>query len=164
MPGRSQAYSATMQTFLSERVFVLLALLLAGIALFLTTLGAEYQQLGAAQSPVFFPRIILGIWIALTLIALVQEKLVGDIKAQPLDKGWMLLVFVVATLVYVNSVTRLGFMLSSIPFALISLWIFGLRNKLGLVVYAILVPGSLVVLFNHILSLPLPTSPFTYLL
>lgn len=152
-----------MANFLNERALVLLTLLLAAVALFATTLGAEYQQLGAAQSPVFFPRIILGIWIVLTLIALIQDVLGKQKNIEPIEKWGALIVFVIAAIIYVNCVTRLGFLVSSVPFALLSLWVFGLRNPLGLVAYAIAVPGALVVLFNHILALPLPTSPFTYL-
>ncbi|MEL6677667.1 MAG: tripartite tricarboxylate transporter TctB family protein [Pseudomonadota bacterium] len=69
----------------------------------------------------------------------------------------------IASVLFANAITRLGFMLSAVPFSMIALWIFGLRNPLVIVAYAVVVPGSLVLLFNHILKLPLPTSPFTYL-
>ena len=150
-----------MQTLLSERVLVLLALLIAATALFATTFGTEYRLLGAVQSPVFFPRIILGTMIALTLMAIVQDALSGARDA-PIDQWLALIIFVIAALIFVNLITRIGFMLSAVPFSMIALWVFGLRNPLAILAYAIAVPGSLVVLFNHILALPLPTSPFTY--
>lgn len=150
-----------MQTLISERVLVLLSLLIAAVALFATTFGTEYRLLGAVQSPVFFPRIILGVMITLTFVAIVQDALSGARDA-PVDKWLALIVFVIAALIFANLITRLGFMLSAVPFSMLALWVFGLRNPLAILTYAIAVPGSLVVLFNHILKLPLPTSPFTY--
>ncbi|GAB5447574.1 tripartite tricarboxylate transporter TctB family protein [Gymnodinialimonas sp.] len=151
-----------MPTIISERVLVLLALLITAVALFATTFGTEYRLLGAVQSPVFFPRIILGVMIALIAIAIVQDTLSGARDA-PVDKWAALIVFVIAALIFANLITRIGFMLSAVPFSILALWVFGLRNPLAIVSYAIIVPGSLVVLFNHVLKLPLPTSPFTYL-
>jgi hypothetical protein len=141
---------------------VLLALMITAIALFATTLGAEYRLLGAVQSPVYFPRIVLGVMIALTLIAIVQDVRSGATDA-PIEKLGALVVFVLAALIFANAITRLGFMVSGAPFSMVALWLFGIRNPLAIIAYALVVPGSLVVLFNHILKLPLPTSPFTYL-
>jgi hypothetical protein len=151
-----------MQSLLTERVLVLFTLLIAAGALFATTFGTEYRLLGAVQSPVYFPRIILGIMMVLTLVAIVQDVMAGK-AVEPVEKWGALIVFVVAAVIYANMITRVGFMLSSVPFSVLSLLVFGVRKPMVIVAYAILVPASLVVLFNHILKLPLPTSPFTYL-
>jgi hypothetical protein len=151
-----------MQSLLSERVLVLLTLLVAAAALFATTFGAEYLLLGAVQSPVFFPRIILGLMMGLALIAIAQDVLKGETVPE-VEKWAALIVFVIAALIFANAITRIGFMLSAAPFSVLALWVFGIRNPLVIAAYAVAVPGSLVVLFNHVLKLPLPTSPFTYL-
>lgn len=151
-----------MQSLLTERVLVLFTLLIAAGALFATTFGTEYRLLGAVQSPVYFPRIILGIMMVLTLVAIVQDVMAGK-AVETVEKWGALIVFVVAAVIYANMITRIGFMLSSVPFSVLSLLVFGVRKPMVIAAYAILVPGSLVVLFNHILKLPLPTSPFTYL-
>jgi hypothetical protein len=151
-----------MQSLLSERVLVLLTLLVAAAALFATTFGAEYLLLGAVQSPVFFPRIILGLMMGLALIAIAQDVLKGETVPE-VEKCAALIVFVIAALIFANAITRIGFMLSAAPFSVLALWVFGIRNPLVIAAYAVAVPGSLVVLFNHVLKLPLPTSPFTYL-
>jgi hypothetical protein len=151
-----------MQSLLTERVLVLFTLLIAAGALFATTFGTEYRLLGAVQSPVYFPRIILGIMMVLTLVAIVQDVMAGK-AVEPVEKWGALIVFVVAAVIYANMITRVGFMLSSVPFSVLSLLVFGVRKPMVIVAYSILVPASLVVLFNHILKLPLPTSPFTYL-
>ncbi|MEL6264164.1 MAG: tripartite tricarboxylate transporter TctB family protein [Pseudomonadota bacterium] len=151
-----------MTAILSERILTLVAVLLAAAALLSTTFTAEYRMLGAAQSPVFFPRIVLGVIIALSLIAIAQDARAGT-RAGPVENAVALIVFVVAALVFANAITRLGFMLSAAPFSALSLWIFGIRQPLAILAYAVAVPGALVLLFNHVLALPLPTSPFTHL-
>ncbi|MFP7672255.1 tripartite tricarboxylate transporter TctB family protein [Marivita sp. S0852] len=151
-----------MPSLLSERVLVLLTLLIAAGALFATTFGTEYRLLGAVQSPVYFPRIILGLMIGLILIALLQD-VIAQKSVEPVEKWGALIALVIAAVLYANAITRVGFMLSSVPFSVMGLWIFGIRNPLVIAAYAIAVPGSMVILFNHILKLPLPTSPFTYL-
>jgi hypothetical protein len=151
-----------MQSLLSERVLVLLTLLIAAGALFATTFGTDYLLLGAVQSPVFFPRIILGLMMGLALIAIAQDVLKGETVPE-VEKWAALIVFVIAALIFANAITRIGFMLSAAPFSVLALWVFGIRNPLVIAAYAVAVPGSLVVLFNHVLKLPLPTSPFTYL-
>ena len=127
-----------------------------------TTFGAEYLLLGAVQSPVFFPRIILGLMMGLAVIVIALD-VVAQKAVAPIEKLGALVLFVIASLLFANAITRVGFMLSAVPFSIVALWIFGIRNPLVIVVYAIAVPGSIVVLFNHILKLPLPTSAFTYL-
>ncbi|MEM6676635.1 MAG: tripartite tricarboxylate transporter TctB family protein [Pseudomonadota bacterium] len=151
-----------MTALLSERFLTLVALLIAAAALLSTTFTAEYQTLGAAQSPVFFPRIILGVMIGLCAIAIVQDLRAGT-RAGPLEHWVALIVFVVAALLFANAITRIGFMLSGAAFSVVALWIFGIRHPVVILAYALAVPGALVLLFNHILALPLPTSPFTYL-
>lgn len=151
-----------MQALLSERVLVLLTVLITAGALFATTFGAEYLLLGAVQSPVFFPRIILGLMMGLILIAIAQDVM-GQRTVQPVEKWGALILFILASILFANAITRIGFMLSAVPFSVLGLWIFGIRHPLIITLYAIAVPGSIVVLFNHVLGLPLPTSPFTYL-
>lgn len=151
-----------MQVIFSERVLVLLTVLMAAGGLFASTLGAEYRLLGAVQSPVFFPRIILGLIMGLSLIVMVQDLMAKN-TWQAVEQWGALIAFVIASLLFANAITRLGFMVSAVPFSALALWIFGIRNALVIVAYAIAVPGSLVFLFNHVLKLPLPTSPFTYL-
>ncbi|WP_299793927.1 tripartite tricarboxylate transporter TctB family protein [uncultured Marivita sp.] len=150
-----------MQIIYSERILVLLAVLIAAGGLFASTLGAEYRLLGTVQSPVFFPRIILGLIMGLSVIVMVQDLMAQDIPPA-VEKWGTLVVFVIASLVFANAITRLGFMVSAVPFSALALWIFNIRSPLIIAAYAVAVPGSIVVLFNHILKLPLPTSPFTY--
>ena len=150
-----------MSRYLNERVLVLLALLLAAAALYASSFAQTFSDVGNAHSPVFFPRIILVLWMGLTVIALVQVLLEGA-SAQPLHGGWRLGILVLSSVVYTNLVTSYGFFLTSAAFAAICLPVFGVRHPAIVVGYAIAVPAALVALFNHMLGMPLPTSPFTH--
>ncbi|MEM9782831.1 MAG: tripartite tricarboxylate transporter TctB family protein [Pseudomonadota bacterium] len=151
-----------MTALVSERFLTIVAVLIAAAALMSTTFTAEYQALGAAQSPVFFPRLILGVMIGLCAIAIVQDIRAAP-RAAPVEHWIALVVFVVAALIFANAITRIGFMLSAAAFSVVSLWIFGIRRPLAIGAFALAVPGGIVLLFNHVLALPLPTAPFTHL-
>lgn len=150
-----------MSRFVNERVLTQLLLLAIACGLLISTLGS-HPDVPAAQSPVFFPRIILGLWIGLTLIGLIQD-VTSNKEVNGVDRLVATALFIVAALVYVNLVTRLGFALSSAPFAAVGLVLFGIRSPVAIILYAIAVPGAIVLLFNHLLGMPLPTSPFTHL-
>ncbi|CUJ00984.1 tripartite tricarboxylate transporter TctB family protein [Cognatishimia activa] len=150
-----------MSRHLNERVFVLLALLLSAVALYRSSLTLSFSDVGSAHSPVFFPQIILVLWIGLTVIALGQT-LMQSVKAQPIDGVFRLIILVAASIAYTNLLTMYGFFLTSALFTLICLPVFGMRHPAILTGYAIAVPGALVLLFNHVLGMPLPTSPFTH--
>ncbi|MEM1363179.1 MAG: tripartite tricarboxylate transporter TctB family protein [Pseudomonadota bacterium] len=150
-----------MSRYLNERVFVLLLLLLVAAALYASSFAQTFSDVGNAHSPVFFPRIVLVLWMGLAVIALAQVLMQGFV-AEPIHGVWRLVVLVIATIAYTNLLTQYGFFLSSAVFAVVCLAVFGVRNPLIMVIYAIAVPGALVLLFNHSLGMPLPTSPFTH--
>ena len=70
---------------------------------------------------------------------------------------------VAAMAAYVALVTELGFLLSSIGFAVATLLALGIRSPLLVIGYGAAMPTAVFVLFNHALGLPLPTSPFSHL-
>lgn len=150
-----------MSTFISERSLTGLALFLTGGALYISSLDASYADLGGAFDPTFFPRIVLTIWLLLALATLVLEVM-RKTPSKPF-KFLRVLALSAASFLYVLFLTKLGFLLTSILFCLVVLWLLDMRRYLAMVAFSVLVPGSLVILFNHILTLPLPTSPFTYL-
>ncbi|WP_299369401.1 tripartite tricarboxylate transporter TctB family protein [uncultured Tateyamaria sp.] len=151
-----------MQRLANERVIVQLGLLIVAVALYASTFQQSFSASDLAQSPMFFPRIILTLWIGLAVIALVQT--IRADETQPVIASWpRIAIVIVAALIYCNIIASEGFFLPSVVFALVCLPAFGIRNPLLVVPFAILVPGALVLLFNHTLGMPLPTSRFTYL-
>lgn len=151
-----------MSNIVKENVLVQLTLLVLGCALYWTTFTVSFSDVGSAHSPVFFPRIILTLWIGLSLISLCQS-LMATQTATPVHSLGRLAVLIVAVILYSNMITIWGFFLCSVVLAVIALPLFGVRHPAIVIAYSLLVPGALVALFNHMLGMPLPTSPFTYL-
>lgn len=150
-----------MHRLANERMIVQFALLLVAGALFASTFTQSFTPSGVAQSPMFFPRIILTLWIMLNVISLVQTYQASG-SSDPIASWLRIAVVVAAAFVYTNVISSEGFFLPSVAFALVSLPAFGIRNPFVVGLFALAVPGSLVLLFNHVLGMPLPTSRFTY--
>lgn len=151
-----------MQRRLNEQVIVQFALLVVAVALYASTFEQSFTASDLAQSPMFFPRIILVLWMGLGLIGLIQTLRAGEDR--PGIANWARIgVVLVATLVYTNVIGSEGFFLPSVVFALICLPAFGIRNPALVGLFALAVPGALVLLFNHTLGMPLPTSRFSYM-
>ena len=151
-----------MHRIANETVIVQLAMLFVAAALYTSTYTQSYSASDLAQSPMFFPRIILMLWIGLNIIALVQAFL-RERSANPIASMARISAVVVATLIYTNVIGSEGFFIPSVLFALIALPVFGIRNPILVALFAVAVPGTLVLLFNHTLGMPLPTSRFTYM-
>lgn len=147
-----------MQNLCSERRIVALLILILSAGLVLSTFGLQFADLGGAFSPMFFPRIILTILVGLATLNLVIE-MVTDVKGNDLRLAQTLLICA-GFMGYVVLIMPLGYFISSVLLALLILITLGIRSPLVLLVLPIASAGSLVVLFNHILKMPLPTSPF----
>ena len=145
---------------ITERSVAALILFLVGAGLFSQTFGAQYADLGGAFSPMFFPQIILGLWVALTGLNLITE--VWTPRASEMPRLLRVTVIALASFIFLLAMPRLGFFLSAVPFALLALLVLGMRAPLGIAIVALGVPAGLVALFNHTLTLPLPTSPFAW--
>jgi|GEM_PF-633336 len=136
------------------------ALLLTGVALLLSTFGTDYADLGGAFSPTFFPRIVLFAWIGLATLATLVEVIKGDDVG---DARFGAVVIVsLALLGYVQLLPVLGYFLCSAAFAMVLLLATGLRKPVPLLVFSLALPAALVALFNHVLVMPLPVSPFVW--
>jgi len=151
-----------MQRIANERVVVQIALLMIAVALYASTFIQNFSATEVAQSPMFFPRIILILWMGLAVIALIQSIL-SDEAGRPVANWARIGIVVVATLIYTNVIGSEGFFIPSVIFALICLPAFGIRHPVLVVLFAVAVPGALVLLFNHTLGMPLPTSRFSYM-
>lgn len=150
---------------LNERIVVAVLLLLGPVVLLRVSSTAEFASLGGAFSPMFFPVSVLWGWIAVAALTLVIElRAAGAITGKTSAKRWIQIVGVILTMgLFVYATTRLGFLLSSVGFVLSTLAILRVHNPVLLIGYSLAVPGVLFVLFHHVLGLPLPTSPFSYL-
>ncbi|MGQ7847321.1 tripartite tricarboxylate transporter TctB family protein [Granulosicoccus sp. 3-233] len=149
-----------MSTLLNERRCVSVVILLLVAGLVTSTFGLTFADLGGAFSPMFFPRIILTILLALAAFNVVLDLL----KPSPSDpiELWPVLTISLAFIVYVLLLVPLGYFVSSVALGMVVLLALGLRHPLQVVLPPVLAAGALLVLFNHVLKMPLPTSPFTW--
>ena len=150
-----------MPSLFSERSVTALVLLLIACGLYYSSLDASYADLGGAFDPTFFPRIILMIWGGLALITLMVEA--TDRTPTLPFKLVRVLALALLSFAYVLVMPEIGFFLTSVVYCALSLIILDVRRVVTIALFSLLMPGSLVLLFNHILTLPLPTSPFTHL-
>lgn len=150
-----------MEKLTKESGLVQMLLLITAIGLYISTFKQGFTDAEAAQSPMFFPRIILLMWIGLNIIGLVQVVRQRS-TTTPIASWSRILLIIIATCVYVNLIGTEGFFIPSVIFALVCLPLFGIRNGVLIVLFAVVVPGVLVLLFNHTLGMPLPTSRFTH--
>lgn len=147
-----------MQYGINERHIVALLIFALSAGMVWSTFGLQFADLGGAFSPMFFPRIILMI-----LLALAALNMVIDMMTQAKSKELRLIptLLICAGFVgYVLLIMPLGYFISSVMLALLILITLGIRSPLVLLVLPVASAGSLVVLFNHILKMPLPNSPF----
>lgn len=147
-----------MSKLVTERGLSSVLLLMATCALIYSTFGLEFAQLGGAFSPMFFPRIILFFLLALAflnvIIEITRDKKLPSVKILPLI-GVSIGIFG-----YVLLLVPIGFFFSSIGVGVVLLICLGIRNPLSILIVPTLCAGLLIVLFNHVLKMPLPTSPF----
>jgi hypothetical protein len=147
-----------MQNLFSERRIVALLILALSVGLVVSTFGLQFADLGGAFSPMFFPRIILMILLALAALNMVIDMMT-NVKSKELRLAPTLLICA-GFLAYVLLIMPLGYFISSVMLSLLILITLGIRNPLVLLLLPIAAAGSLIVLFNHILKMPLPNSPF----
>ena len=135
-------------------------LTLAGVGLFWHSFDAGYEKsAGNAGATMLFPRIILTAWIVCAAGATIDAW----ISAAPAGERWVfgrMLGFVIAVGACIALVPWIGFLFASIPFAAISLILFGFRSYLTVPVFALLLPLSIWILFSYFIQVGLTTSPW----
>lgn len=147
-----------MKNLISEQRIVSLVILLLTSGLILSSFGLEFADLGGAFSPMFFPRIILGVLLILAAINLMID-MTRDAESQGI-RLVQTAVIGAGFVAYSLLLMPLGFFLSSVLIGLLILITLGVRNPSALLLLPTASAGSLVLLFNHILKMPLPASPF----
>jgi len=92
-----------------------------------------------------------------------QQALEKNDKPAESESLWPPLIVFVSTLAYAYYFESLGFMITSFLCTIVTLRCFQIRSWVVTVVYSILVPLSMVLVFRHMLGLPIPSSPFSHL-
>lgn len=147
-----------MSGLITERRTISIIILVLTAGLVVSTFGLEFADLGGAFSPMFFPRIILIILLALAALNVVVDLISAD-ASKPIELVPVLIIGA-AFVGYVLILMPLGYFISSVAVGVVILLALGLRNPLQVLTIPVLGAGSLVGLFNHVLKMPLPSSPF----
>lgn len=145
--------------FNEQRILSVIVLLMTA-ALVLSTFGLTFADLGGAFSPMFFPRIILTVLLCLAVLNVIID-FAAEPQRRPIELKPVVLISG-ALIVYMLIIMPLGYFLSSVLVGSFILMTLGLRNPIQIVGIPFVAAGGLVVLFNHTLKMPLPTSPLVW--
>jgi len=134
---------------------------LAGAFLFYHTFHPDYAVsiATAGRGPVFFPRILLGLMLVLSLAVVFEGR---NEQQSPISRKQLITVVLTlgVTAAYIYSITAAGFLISTIACTLILPGLLGYRNwKMVLAVSAVY-PVSVWYLFDRIFKIILPVSPW----
>lgn len=141
----------------SSGFFLILAL--AGILLLWHSFDPSYESsAGSASAMMFFPRVVLALWILLALAGAVEAFRKG-MEAEKWALG-RLAAFMAIVVAYVALIPQLGFLIASVPCAFLSLAVFGFRNPVLLPLASVVLPVSVWALFTYVIQIGLPASPW----
>jgi len=112
--------------------------------------------------PMFYPRLLLGLWLFLAFLILLRGgALLGAEAAAPSLDLVRLGGFIVLAGIYVTwLVFAVGFLFASVAFALLGMLFLGARHKLWVPVIGVGFPLLVWHLFQNVLGIPLPKSPW----
>ncbi|MCG8510023.1 MAG: tripartite tricarboxylate transporter TctB family protein [Rhodospirillales bacterium] len=123
----------------------------------------EGMGIGAEFGPMFYPRILLILWMALS-IGLIAEVFLfrqKDIDRQRWAKLLGALILVAGCTFLLNAI---GFLFASLLFCVVACLFLGYREPVGLVLTGLVFPVFTWYLFHEVLLIRLPTSPwFTWI-
>ena len=144
---------------------IIILLLVAGVGLFLSTFSSEYDipAFSGDVGTVFVPRIYLILWVALSLLVLLQMR-----SSPEEEKREETLTFSAARLCMIIGIAAatavamltIGFVFGLIPGFILFCWAFGYRRPLVLILISVVGTLGIWVLFNSVFELPLPKSPW----
>jgi hypothetical protein len=151
--------------------FFSLGSILAAVLL-LVHAGSEKYVAGIADygfSPVFFPEILLIVWLGLSLVLAIKSFLgmrleLEDPDALSLEKDANRIappiLCLILTVLYSVLMVQIGFLFSSVLYSIAFMLIFGYRRMLAILLISTIFPVILWYVFNFSLHMPLPTSPW----
>lgn len=148
-------------------VFSILSMGCALLLLFHAT--SERYSAGIADygfSPVFFPEILLFVWLALSLLLAAKATLSILSSATNLGRETSETSFVKPFLCFCLSVfytfliTKIGFLFASIIFSIFFIRLFGYDRWSVAIPISLIFPIVIWYVFNFSLHVPLPTSPW----
>lgn len=120
---------------------------------------ADTMGLGVASDPAFYPQILLSFWLAFAALMVVR----GLIRRGPAvdEQCWTPVVKATALVAFYSwLITAIGFLIASILLCLALMLMFGYRGKVGLALVGVGFPVLTWYVFEFLLRIPLPPSPW----
>lgn len=141
----------------------IVAFVLLGISLFLMwhTFSPAYETAFATsgRGPVFFPRILLSIMIAFSLLV-AGQSLTRDGSGLTWRRMAPVGLAALATAIYVYLITTIGYLFASVLFAFVLPLVFGYRRYLVTAAFAVIYAAATWYLFEMVFRIVLPKSPW----
>jgi len=142
-------------------ILMALAFLVTAIVLMVASFG-EASHTGSVRHDIgstTYPRILLLMMMGLAGIVIMQT---WRLPATPTSlSGWLRVVgLVVITVAYISAIPLIGFVLATIPFLILVPWMTGYRRFGVTAMVAIIYTVGVWWLFEHVLYIILPTSPW----
>ena len=149
-----------MLTFLARRdVIVGAIVLIIGVAYGLMTASLPDRSLPNTPGPAFFPWLITGGLLVLS-VALLSRSLTVDGSESPQASSDRLayrrVLFLLWFSVYLVILPYAGVLPASVPFFVGLMWLYGERNRLALTLATIIIPASLFYIFRLAFQILLP--------
>ena len=136
-----------------------MCLMAAGLLLHSYDPHYKGMGIGAEFGPMFYPRILLIMWIGLS-IGLITEPFLGREKDIPRQRWGMLLGMLALVAGCTLLLTEIGFLFASVLFCVTACVFAGYRGPVGIALTGVAFPFFTWYLFHEVLLIRLPTSPW----
>lgn len=132
------------------------------VILFLITFTFQTSSaMGTHTTAAFFPRVVLIVLMILTALLIIQKffKERGAFSSEKMDrdKARRVLSSMVLAILFVLGASYLGSLVSIALFVIAIMWTWGVRNKLVILLNAILTPCFIYLVFTEVLTVQLPS-------
>jgi len=128
------------------------ALILLGFSVFA---WSEASEIGGGAG--IFPRLIIYVLTFFSLVYLVRSVLVARPGKQIIERGGIFVIMLLTSIIYINGVTYVGYVTSSLIFIPLVTWVIGFRRPLYILLVTLIYILSVYVLFEVIFDRPLPS-------
>lgn len=138
-------------------------LFVIGASLFASTFDPRYTGMGIGSdfSPMFFPRVLLALWIGLSILIAARCMFANlPDEVLPAQRWSRVAAVCVAVAIFTWLMESIGFLLAMIPACIIVGLLFGYRRAVPLVGFSVVFPVAIWLIFVKVIQVPLPYSPW----
>lgn len=121
--------------------------------------GAQQSRVAYAMGPAFFPRIVLYLMAAMALAVAVEAYRSGGAPVS-MRRAGIALAMMLATGVYIWLIGTIGFLFASIAYSIVCPVVLGYRRWGWLLVLAFVYCAGVWYMFDRVLQIVLPGSPW----